>query len=243
MMQIAMKDKPTSAAAFIRDLDSRAMPRYTLGEAAAYLGLPESTLRAGFVGMPYGKAPNVKLFERILEPASRGRLSFYDIASAHVLMALKAKGVPPSDLREVVGEVAKEFPGSRYPLLGRDFFIFGRFVIIKHVGKRLNLSRSRQLGLRAVMDKFMARIELDANLMPVRFSPLHTHRERGRGYIVIDPDFASGRPTIRGTGIAAEIIAKRKGSGESEAQLAKDYRISRRAVKDAVRYFPTQEAA
>lgn len=59
----------------------------------------------------------------------------------------------------------------------------------------------------------------------------------------IDPDFVSGRPVIKGTEIAAEIIAKRKGSGESEARLAKDYRISRRAVKEAVRYFTREEAA
>jgi uncharacterized protein (DUF433 family) len=235
--------KRLSAAAFFRDLDSRAMPRYTMAEAAAYLALPESTIRAWFLGMPYGRAPEVKHFDRILQPASPDLLSFYDIASVHVLMALKAKGVPPSDIREVVRGLEEEYPGSAYPLLGRDFFIFGRDVIIKNLGQRLNLSRSRQLGLRAVMDKFMARIELDANLMPVRFSPLHTHRERGKGYIVIDPDFASGRPTIKGTGIAAEVIAKRKGSGESEAQLAKDYRISRRAVKEAVRYFTSKEAA
>ena len=159
-----------------------------------------------------GTAPQVKHFDRILEPASPDLLSFYDIASAHVLMALKAKGVPPSDIREVVRGLREEYPASPYPLLGRDFFIFGRDVIIKNLGAVS--SRNRQLGLRAVMDKFMARIELDANLMPVRFSPLHTHRERGKGYIVIDPDFASGWPIIKGTGIAAEIIAKRKGSGE-----------------------------
>jgi uncharacterized protein (DUF433 family) len=218
------------------------MPRYSLGEAAGYLGLPESTIRSWFQGMPYGKAPNVRQFKRILEPAGKDLLSFYDIASAHVLMALKAKGVPPSDIREVVEELRKEFPGSPYPLLGRDFAMFGRDVVLRKVGALLNLTKSRQLGLRSIMNKFLARIEVDANLMPVRFSPLYTHRARGRGYIVIDPDFASGRPVIKGTGIPAEIIAKRKGSGESEARLAKDYRISLRAVKEAVKHFHREAA-
>jgi uncharacterized protein (DUF433 family) len=219
------------------------MPRYTFAEAAAYLGLAESTIRSWFAGMPYGTAPNVRFFQPVLQPAGKDLLSFYDIASAHVLMALKAKGLRPSDMREVVDELRKEFAGSLYPLLGRDFAMFGRDVVLKKVGSLLNLSKSRQMGLKAVMNKFLARIELDANLMPVRFSPLYTHRDRGRGYIVIDPDFASGRPVIKGTGVAAEIIAKRKGSGESEARLAKDYRISLRAVKEAVKHFPQRKAA
>jgi hypothetical protein len=41
-----------NAETYIRNLDSRAMPRYTFGEASSYLGLPESTMRAWFAGMP-----------------------------------------------------------------------------------------------------------------------------------------------------------------------------------------------
>jgi uncharacterized protein (DUF433 family) len=233
----------TSVEQFLRNLDARAMPRYTYGEAGRYLGLPVSTVRAWFTGMPYGRQPDVRYYRPILTPAASDLLSFYDIASAHVLMAMKAKGVSPDDLRYIIESLAREFPKSRYPLLGRNFFLFGREVIVKKLGERLNLSRGRQLGMKAVMDKFLARIELDANLMPVRFSPLRSQKQRGKGYIIIDPDLAAGRPVIRGTGIAAEIIAKRKKSGESESLLAKDYRISRLAVKEAIKYFPTGKVA
>jgi uncharacterized protein (DUF433 family) len=219
------------------------MPRYTFGEAGGYLGLPESTIRSWFAGMPYGSGSSVKRMERILVPAAKDLLSFYDIASAHVLMSFKAKGARPSDLREIVGELEKEFPDARYPLLGKDFHLFGKDVVLKKAGKLLNLSKQRQFGLRKVMDKFLLRIEFDAKFMPLRFSPLRTHRERGKGYIVIDPDFAYGRPIIRGTAIPAEIIANRREAGESEARLAKDYRISTRAVKEAVRHFPQRRAA
>jgi uncharacterized protein (DUF433 family) len=142
-----------------------------------------------------------------------------------------------------VEELKKEFPDSPYPLIGREFSMFGPDVILRKAKTLLNLSESRQLGLKAVITKFLDRIELDANLMAVRFSPLRTQRARGRGFIVIDPQFAYGRPVVKGTGIPAEIIAKRKGSGESEALLARDYRITIRAVKEAVKYFPVQKAA
>lgn len=232
-----------SAEHFLRSLDPRSMPRYTFGEAGRYLGLPESTLRAWFVGTTYGSQPNIRTFKRILVPSGPDLLSFYDIASAHVLLAMKAKGVSQDDLRAIVQGLEREYPESQYPLLGRNFFLFGRDVVVKKLGTRLNLSRNRQLGIRAVMDKFLSRIELDANLMPVRFSPLRTQRERGKGYIVIDPDLAAGRPVVRGTGIPAEIIARRKKSGESVRLLAQDYRISRRAVEEAIKYFPTRKAA
>jgi uncharacterized protein (DUF433 family) len=235
----------SAAADFFRTLDARAMPRYTFGEAARYLGMPESTLRAWFVGMSYGKLPDQKWFTPFLVPASPDLLSFYDIASAHVLLAMKKKGVSQEDLRWIVKVLRydRRFD-SRYPLLGTNFWLFGKKVVVKEIGKRLTLSkRGVQLGLRQVIDRFLSRLELDKDKMPLRLSPLRTLRERGKGYIVIDPQLASGRPVIKGTGIAAEVIFKRKKSGESEAMLAKDYRISRRAVKEAIKYFPERKAA
>jgi uncharacterized protein (DUF433 family) len=60
---------------------------------------------------------------------------------------------------------------------------------------------------------------------------------------VIDPQLSAGRPVIKGTGIAAEVISKRKKSGESLALLARDYRVSVGAIKEAVKYFETAKAA
>jgi uncharacterized protein (DUF433 family) len=235
----------TSTADFFRTVDSRAMPRYTYGEASRYLGIPESTLRAWFVGMSYGRLPDQKWFTPFLVPASPDLLSFFDISSAHILLSMKKKGVSQEDLRWIVEVLRNDRRlDSRYPLLGRNFWLFGRRIVVKELGKRLTLSkRGVQLGLRQVMDRFLSRLELDQDKMPVRLSPLRTLRERGKGYIVIDPNLSGGRPVVKGTGIAAEVIFKRKKSGESKASLAKDYRISRRAVEEAIKYFPTRKAA
>lgn len=235
----------TSAAEFLRHLDPRAMPRYTHGEAARYLGIPESTIRSWFVGMQYGKHPDQKWFPPFLVPASPDLLSFYDIASAHVLLAMKKHGVRQDDLRYIVETLRQDRRlDGRYPLLGRNFFLFGKQIVIKELGKRLTISKRRQqFGLREVIDRFLSRLDLDRNKMPLRLSPLRSMREHGKGYIVIDPSLASGRPVVKGTGIAAEVIYKRNKSGESPTLLAKDYRISRRAVKEAIKYFPQGKAA
>ena len=58
--------RQTKAASFIRELDSRAMPRYSFGEAAAYLGLAESTIRSWFSGMRYGAVGSQNFFLSVL---------------------------------------------------------------------------------------------------------------------------------------------------------------------------------
>lgn len=228
-------------SAFIRGLDSRQMPRYSFGEAARYLGLPESTLRSWFQGTTWGSQPDIRYFKPILAPAAPRLLSFFDIASAHVLMAFHKKNIHTKKIRQIVRELEKEYPDDRYPLLGRNFYLIGRETIIKQAGKRLNLSLSRQFELRAVIEKFLSRLELDRSKMPLRFSPLRTLE--GTNLIVIDPTLSAGRPVIKGTGIAVEVISRRKASGESVASLAKDYRVSQRAIEEAIKYFPVQKAA
>src|ERR1039458_814415 len=90
------------AERFLRSYDSREMPRYTVPQVARYLHEPESTIRAWFFGMPYGHKPHVRYFSPILKPAGRELLSFYDAASAHVLVALKYQNVKTEDIREIV---------------------------------------------------------------------------------------------------------------------------------------------
>jgi uncharacterized protein (DUF433 family) len=92
------------------------------------------------------------------------------------------------------------------------------------------------------MDKFLRRFELDEEKMPVRFSPIINPKKRSRPFIVIDPNLSAGRPVVKGTGIAAEVIAERRKSGESVATLSRDYRLSRRAIQEAVEYFQKRAA-
>jgi uncharacterized protein (DUF433 family) len=160
-------------------------------------------------------------------------------------MAFKRQGVPPEDIRTVVQSLQLEHPTARYPLLGTEFFMFGRDVIVKQLGQLLNLSKHRQYGLKKVMNKFLSRMEFDSDQMPLRFKPLVGIGKRIRedGRIIIDPQLSAGRPILKGTGIAAEVISMRRKSGESVALLAKDYRVTISAIKEAVRYFETAKAA
>ena len=232
------------AERFLRIADPRESPQYSFGEASRYIGLPESTMRAWFIGTTYGSKPYLRRFSPFLKPASHDLVSFFDVASAHVLLALKRKGVTSEDLRSIVQSLREEFPDSKYLLLGHDFFMFGKEVVLKQLGQRLSLSKRRQLGFKAVMDRFLSRLELDENDMPVRFSPLHSLNARGRGLIMIDPNVSCGRPVIKRRGIMTSIVWDRYRLGESARTIAKDLRLKPSEVKEAINYSkPPDKAA
>jgi len=109
-----------AAEVFLRSYDSRQMPRYTVGQIATYLREPESTIRAWFFGMPYGKKPHIRHFKPILRPAGRDLLSFFDAASAHVLLALKAKKVSTEDIRAIV-QTLENLPERSLPVIRTEF--------------------------------------------------------------------------------------------------------------------------
>ncbi len=223
-------------ARFWREFDARKVAQYPFSDAARYLLMPESTLRAWFVGTTYGRAPNTKRFRPFLVPESKDLLSFYDIASVHVLLAFRRNGATSEDIRSIVDSLRKEYPKERYPLLGRDFHAFKRHVVLKQPDGLLNLTKSRQYGLRTVMEAFLSRIDMDASYMPLRFSPMTESVTKRRGAIVLDPHVSSGRPTIRETGIMAETVFKRFKAGESPRSVARDLHLKPSQVAEAIKY-------
>lgn len=232
-----MAAKAEAVARFWRQFDARRVAQYPFPEAARYLLMPESTLRAWFVGTTYGRSPNLKRFRPFLIPESKELLSFYDVASAHVLLAFRRQLATSEEIRSIVDSLKKEYPDERYPLLGRDFHAFKRHIVLKQADKILDLTKHRQFGLLAVMEAFLSRIERDDRRMPLRFSPmLDDSITKRKGVIVIDPNVSSGRPTIRNTGIMAETVYKRFKAGETARSVARDLHLKLSQVDEAIKY-------
>lgn len=58
-----------------------------------------------------------------------------------------------------------------------------------------------------------------------------------RDHISSDPNVMLGKPCIKGTCIAVELIVRKIAAGESEADLLRGYpRLSREAIRAAPRY-------
>jgi uncharacterized protein (DUF433 family) len=230
---------------YIRSLDVRETPMYQFAEAARYLGLNETRLRNWFVGYWYPTGSGERRWaEGVLKPASRDRLSFYDIASAHVILGFRRKKIPLRVVRDAIRYYVNEIDPQPYPLLSEDFSTFGKNIVIEKMGQHITLNRQGQLAISKVVERYLDRIERDPHTKrPVRFAPLRSPSLRGHDVIVIDPNVCYGRPVIRGTRITADYVYRRNIRGEKVTTLARDYKLSKRVIQEAIAYCSQKKAA
>jgi uncharacterized protein (DUF433 family) len=211
--------------------DPRELPAYPITEAARYIDVPVSTLRAWTRGQ--------RGFRRIIDlPAdSDGQLSFYNLVEAFVVNGLRRKhGIPFQKLRRTVTSLKSLAPDSRHPLTELDLKTFARDVFLDSSGKLVNVSRGGQLAIHEILRPVLERVEKDVSGV-ARLYPL-TRREPGSSpkVVVLDPRIQFGRPVIAGTGIPTSIIRDRWKAGDSVGALAEDYDRTTEEIEEALRY-------
>ena len=215
----------------------RETPAYSPAEAAHYLRLPVSTLRAWCLGQGYGGQKRAR-FEPVIEIADRKRrsLSFVNLVEAHVLAAMRREfGIPLPKIRDAVAYLRKELHSNR-PLAEQQFVTDGVDLLIEHLGQLLNVNR-RQFELREVMYAYLRRVERDERGVPVKLFLLTRHQTpvEQPTHVVVDPRVAFGRPVLAGTGVPTAVLAERFKAGEDQRALAEDYGVELQAIAEAIR--------
>jgi uncharacterized protein (DUF433 family) len=220
--------------------DPRDLPAYGLTEAARYLRVPKTTLRA----WAFGQRTSGRGSFRNLIPARHrglGMLSFNDLVSGHILSALRGHHVPMQRVRKAIDYLKSE-TGLAEPLIDVKFQTDGADIFVDHVGGTINASQSGQMALGPMLRAYLKRIEYDsggvARLFPFirRYDEavLETIAAEPR-FVVMDPRVAFGRPILAGTNIRTSVIADRYLAGESVAELAGDYHRPVAEIEDAIR--------
>jgi uncharacterized protein (DUF433 family) len=105
---------------------------------------------------------------------------------------------------------------------------------LERYGSLINLNRAGQLGIKAVLEGLLTRIEWDRNL-PCRFFPPLSNRGDART-VRIDPTIRFGRPTIARLRVSTEVVVDRINAGESVESVAEDYSATRDEIIDALAY-------
>jgi uncharacterized protein (DUF433 family) len=212
---------------------------YGLSEAAGYLFVPATTLRAWFLGQDYETSSGRRRFAPPLRISQRTPplLSFVNLVEAHVLEAIRHQhGVTLQNVRKALAFLQRHVR-SKHPLAEHGFETDGLDLFTEHYGRLINVSREGQVMMRDVVSAYLRRIERDARGVPIRLYPYTRHREREEPMsVVIDPRVSFGRPVLVGTGIPTEIIAQRYKAGESVDELADDYGRKRPEIEEAIRY-------
>lgn len=210
------------------------VPAYTLREAAALVGVPESTLRSWVRGRTFQKRVGQGRSPSIIRPpeASGAFLSFTNVVEAHMLSGLRRRyDLKLDSIRKAVRYVHDELEVA-HPLAMERFKTDGVSLFVDRFGRTLNASREGQLAMREVLDTYLERIEYRDG-RAIRLFPLL--RDDAPRLIVVDPRCAFGRPTISGTAVPVTDIRGRFDAGDSIGTLAGDYDLRPEQIEEALR--------
>ncbi|HZD20099.1 MAG TPA: hypothetical protein VE325_05455, partial [Burkholderiales bacterium] len=146
-------------------LDAREIPAYTVGEAAHYLGVPKSTMRAWFAGQG--------AFRAVIKPADNRSLalSFSNLVEAYVLTAIRRKhNVPLPTIRRGLDFLVRKLDAKR-PLIEQQFATNGVDLFVDHLGTVINISKDGQVEMAELIRAYLERIDRDAKGLPIKLYP------------------------------------------------------------------------
>jgi len=224
-------------SAFIHD-----NPAYTAREAASILCLPVATLKAWCFGQGYrSSSGNRRAFRPIIRSAdSEARLlSFANLCELHVLSAIRRKHkIPLSKIRDSVDWLSSKI-GSDRPLIDHQFKTNGLDLFVEHASRLLTVSQQGQQAMRGNFELALERIERDESGTPIRLFPFSRSSNFGSNQprtVVIDPQLSFGRPVLVRVAVPTEIINDRFNAGDSLAEMAEDYGVSKEEIEEALRF-------
>ena len=222
-----------------RDDDIRYLPSYSVREAALYLRLPVSTLRAWI-----GRQKN---FEPLIVPAQTKppALSFINLVEAYVLASIRREhGISMSKVRNGMGFISDRF-SSAHPLAEKDFETAGISLFLTEAGIVYDISKgSGRMVLKEIIERYLRRIERGPDGLPEKLYPFSRTGEPDEPkLIMIDPRISFGRPVLSARSIPIENIVERYKAGESMRELAKDYECAQADIEEAIRCRLWREAA
>lgn len=208
--------------------DPRDVPIYTIPEAAHYLYMPRATLAAWVRGQPG--------FKRVIDlpHSEENLLSFYNLAEAHVLRALRTKhAVPLPAIRRAIDYVRKEL-GWKRPVIQQGFKRDGVRLFVEKLGTLVDASGGGQLVMQELM-LHLARLEWKDELAARLYPFTRNDLDRAPKSVLIDPQYSFGRPILTAARVATAVVAQRYKAGESVQSLADDYGCSQLEIEEGIR--------
>jgi uncharacterized protein (DUF433 family) len=206
---------------------------FTLREAAAYLGLPSSTMHSW--ARPGGAAkPIVTCFPAHGREAT---VPFIGFAEAYVLSAFRRAGVPMQRIRPAV-EVLSSGIGAEHALASKSLYTDGAEVLYDYAASErdeelrgLTVVRTGQRQFAEVVRDYLKRITYgdDGWASRVRL-PAYRHAD-----VVVDPRRAFGMPLVAHGGARVEDLVDRFVAGDTLADIAEDFGVPEPEVEDVVR--------
>ncbi|MCI0364555.1 MAG: DUF433 domain-containing protein, partial [Phycisphaerales bacterium] len=217
-------------------LDPRLSPAYSVSEAARYLRIPPPTVRSWVFGRDYPKRSGQGRFQPVvvLTKDPSHRLSFRNLIELAALRALRTEHAFKLSAVRAALDYARRELGVSDLLASKDLYARPGELFLEHYGQLINLNRAGQLGIKAVLQGLLQRIQWDRGLA-VRFFPPLPNRHEAKT-VMIDPRVSFGRPVLARLGVSTSVIVDRVNAGEEPAEIAKDYGATSDEIMDALAY-------
>lgn len=212
--------------------DVREIPAYTITEAAGYLRLPKSTLRAWMLGQ--------QRFRSVIDIADRQekRLSFINLVEVFVLAGIRREhSIPLPKVRKAMEYLRRTFK-TRRPLAEEQFETDGVELFVEKFGALIGATQDGQLQMREIIRDRLKHVLRDPKGVPEKILLFPARGMSAKGDVVIDPRLSFGRPVLDGYGLRTAILAERFYAGETLEALAKDYGVPSEAIQNALRCEP-----
>ena len=207
------------------------VPIYGMVEAAHYIRVPYQTLRYWIRGRDPVR-PLVKLTSE-----NPPRLSFLNLLECHMLSAFRGfYDLRLPKVRRALATAERMF-ALEHPLLDLDLHTNRVDIFVRNLPNELvNLSRGGQLGMEAVLQTHLQRIERDPAGLFSFFPFVEERSLLEPKHIVLNPTVAFGRPVISGTGISTSFISSRFHARDSVSELAAEYDLPQQKIEEAIRW-------
>ena len=226
------------AKQIFNDRDLREMPAYGIPEAAGYLRLPVSTLRAWLLGQRYRVGGQPKFFKPVIDIADRKerQLSFINLVEAFVLAGIRREHeIPLPKVRKAVDYLRRTFNTTR-PLAHEQFETDGIDLFVEKMGSLIGATQEGQIQMRDIIRDRLERVHRDPKGVPEKIVLFPARREKAQSAdVVIDPRLSFGRPVLDRFGVRTAILAERFDAGDDIDVLARDYSAPPEAIQNAIR--------
>lgn len=217
----------------------RALPLYSVPDAARILRVRPATLRSWALGRRYPTRGGPRRWPALIRAADpkSNRLSFTNLVELHVLSVLRGRKIRVDRIRSATQFVRDEM-GTDHPLANVDVHTDEVDLYVEFIGQLVNASRGGQAAMRPLIERYLTRIERDEKGLARRLFPATRpgDEELGPQTVVVDPARRFGRPLIEGTGIETSVVAERFRAGDSWSDISRDLALEPAAVEEAVRF-------
>jgi uncharacterized protein (DUF433 family) len=200
------------------------LPSYQIGEAASYAQISAQTVVA------WHKFEGALLSQR----EKRAALSYMQLIEVAVVAAFRKAQVPLKRIR-AARDYAKRVLRSEYPFVefrfkeeARHLWLDSEQISDLQEGSVIQADQGGQLAWELVIGR-LQEFEYEQEGIVLRW-----HVAGLSSPIIIDPRLSFGAPTVKGT--PTWVIKGRWDAGESDTDIAEDFRIEKQEVREALRF-------